>query len=159
MQSSYSLLKVVNIQYTYTADAPTCQQEAAVQYQQIWLPVVNRDTLIEQTDLFIFIFLFYFVHVACTTTMIAKSQRKTIAKYFLIVAIITNRYLQPFMSVTIWQPIGGFKRCCCCCDWTSSTISWLVSLFGGATWRIRLTASHDYTECSIQIVVNRRWWG
>ena len=46
-----------------------------------------------------------------------KSQSKAITKSILIVVKDISRHVQPFMLVTIWQPIGGFKHCCCC-DWT-----------------------------------------
>jgi len=57
-----------------------------------------------------FIFLSYLVHVAYTTTMIARKSMKSNHKIFWIVAK-TDRYLQPFVLVMIWQPVDGVKRC------------------------------------------------
>ena len=68
-----------------------------------------------------YIFLFYSFHVACTMTVMAKKSMKINHKIFFRLLLKTFRYLQPFMLVTIWQPIGGLKRCCCC-DWTSSIL-------------------------------------
>jgi len=96
-----------------TASTPARQQEAAVQYQQIWLPIANRH--IDRTNRFTYFYIYiYFVYVAYTTIVTNKKSTKINHKIFLIIAK-NDRYLQLFMLVTDWQPIGGIK-CCCSCD-------------------------------------------
>ena len=58
------------------------------------------------------------MYIACSMTIIVKDSMKNDHKiFFFLIAAKKSLYLQPFMLVTISQPIDGFKRCC---DWTSS---------------------------------------
>jgi len=53
-QAHHCLLLTVCLIIQTTASAPASQQEADVQCQQIWLPIVNG-IVTEQTNLFIFV--------------------------------------------------------------------------------------------------------